>query len=324
MNVKSLTLTSGSNSFPHKFCKQSKVPQVLTIWCPIFFSVLSRNSDFGHHIHPALDYTTQCNNHLCQKVFVAMENERGEFDTFFTGLSSYHGTKPGSRKTNETFSIKFEGISPDNKIKAQLMSFIKFKFETCYDWSNVMAIALECLDNYFEDGEFQEDMELCIGEWLAQFEGWGLLFTLLPMDFQQFLLVLYAQLRHKYQEENVHKSNEELFEEMLSFYELETRGLPLKQLIPKVEVELMNIIGGAGENERNKLVRVKFLSSRFHLAADFIVHKKALRRSLVEIAAEAVAQTCEDVEDLEIPDTLKEVVSEKVISKNEKSKLFLN
>ena len=324
MNVKSLTLTSGSNSFPHKFCKQSKVPQVLTIWCPIFFSVLSRNMDFEHHIHPALDYTTQCYNHLCQKVFVAMENERGEFDTFFTGLSSYHGTKPGSRKTNETFSIKFEGISPDNKIKAQLMRFIKFKFETCYDWSNVMAIALECLDNYFEDGEFQEDMELCIGEWLAQFEGWGLLFTLLPMDFQQFLLVLYAQLRHKYQEENVQKSNEELFEEMLSFYELETRGLPLKQLIPKVEVELMNIIGGAGENERNKLVRVKFLSSRFHLAADFIVHKKALRRSLVEIAAEAVAQTCEDVEDLEIPDTLKEVVSEKVISKNEKSKLFLN
>ena len=116
-----------------------------------------------------------------------MENERGEFDTFFTGLSSYHGTKPGSRKTNETFSIKFEGISPDNKIKAQLMRFIKFKFETCYDWSNVMAIALECLDNYFEDGEFQEDMELCVGEWLAQFEGWGLLFTLLPMDFQQFL-----------------------------------------------------------------------------------------------------------------------------------------
>ena len=245
-----------------------------------------------------------------------MENERGEFDTFFTGLSSYHGTKPGSRKTNETFSIKFEGISPDNKIKAQLMRFIKFKFETCYDWSNVMAIALECLDNYFEDGEFQEDMELCIGEWLAQFEGWGLLFTLLPMDFQQFLLVLYAQLRHKYQEENVHKSNEELFEEMLSFYELETKGMPgvsnFKQLIPKVEVDVMNIIGGTGENERNKLVRVKFLSSRFHLAADFIVHKKALRRSLVEIAAEAVAQTCEDVEDLEIPDTLKEVVSEKI------------
>ena len=244
-----------------------------------------------------------------------MENERGEFDTFFTGLSSHHGTKPGSRKTNETFSIKFEGISPDNKIKAQLMSFIKFKFETCYDWSNVMAIVLECPNNKY-GGTFQEKMELCIREWLAQFEGWGLLFTLLPWDSQQFLLDLYAQLRHKYQEENANKSYEELFEEMLSFYELETKGVPgvsnFKQLIPKVEVDVMNIIGGAGENERNKLVRVKFLSSRFHLAADFIVHKKALRRSLVEIAAEAVAQTCEDVEDLEIPDTLKEVVSEKI------------
>jgi len=242
-----------------------------------------------------------------------MENERGDVDTFFTGLSSHHGTKPGYIKNNELFSMKFEGISADNRINPQLMSFIKFKFETCYNWSNVMAISLECLDNYFEDGELQDDVELCIAEWLAEFEGWGLLFTLLPMDFQKFLLVLYAQLKHKYLEENVVKSNEELFEEMLSFYEQETRGLPLKQLIPKVEVELMNIVGGRRENERSKLLRIKFLSSRFHLTADFVVHKKALRRSLVEIAAEAVALNCEDVEDLEIPETLKGLVVEKVI-----------
>jgi len=244
-----------------------------------------------------------------------MENERGEqdSDTFFTGLSSYQGTRPGQGDQNHMFSIKFAGISPDKKIKPQLMRFIKFKFETCYDWTSVMGIALECLENYFEDSELQEDVELCIGEWLAQFEGWGLLFTLLPMDFQKFLLVLYTQLKHKYQEENIHKTNEELFEEMLSFYEQETRGLPLKQLIPKVEVDLMNIVGGAKENERNKLLRVKFLSSRFHLSADFIVHKKALRRSLVEIAAEAVAKSCEDVEELEIPETLRGVVIEKII-----------
>jgi len=244
-----------------------------------------------------------------------MDEERGEpdSDSFFTGLSSYHGTRPGFSKANEMFSIKFVGISPDKKVKPELMRFIKFKFETCYDWTSVMAIGLECLENYFEDNELQDDVELCIGEWLAQFEGWGLLFTLLPMDFQKFLLVLYTQLKHKYQEENVHRSNEELFEEMLSFYEQETRGLPLKQLIPKIEVDLMNIVGGAKENERNKLLRVKFLSSRFHLSADFIVHKKALRRSLVEIAAETVAKTCEDVEELEIPETLRGVVIEKII-----------
>ena len=60
-----------------------------------------------------------------------MENERGEqdSDTFFTGLSSYQGTKPGQGDQNHMFSIKFAGISPDKKIKPQLMRFIKFKFE---------------------------------------------------------------------------------------------------------------------------------------------------------------------------------------------------
>ena len=245
--------------------------------------------------------------------FVTMENERGEIDNFFTGLSSQHGTKPGFLKNNESFSIKFLGISPDDRINPQLMRFIQFKFETCYSWSNVMDIALECLENYYDDGELQDDVELCVSEWLGQFEGWGLLFTLLPMDFQKFLLVLYAQLKHKYEEENIEKSNEDLYEDMLSFYQQETRGLPLKQLTPKVEVELLNIVGGVRENERDKLLRIKFLSSRFHLASDFIVHKKVLRRNLVEISAEVVAQTCQEVEDLEIPETLKGIVIEKVV-----------
>merc|ERR1719397_2297749 len=208
------------------------------------------------------------------------------------------------------------------------MSFIKFKFETCYNWSNVMAISMECLDNYFEDGELQDDVELCIAEWLAEFEGWGLLYTLLPTDSQKFLLVLLAQIKHKYLEENVVKSNEELFDEVLSFYEQETRGLPLKQLIPKVEVGLDDIVRGRIKNERSKLLRIKFLSSSFHLTADFVVHKKALRRSLVEIAAEAVALNCQDVEDLEIPKTLKGLVIKKVTdavwvaSSGEQSKQF--
>ena len=89
-------------------------------------------------------------------------NERAEIDDFFTGLSSQHGTKPGSVKDNELFSIKFLGISPDDRINPQLMGFIQFKFETCYSWSNVMDLALECLENYYEDGELQDDVELCL------------------------------------------------------------------------------------------------------------------------------------------------------------------
>ena len=83
--------------------------------------------------------------------------------------------------------------------------------------------------------------------------------------------------------------------------------------MPKVEVELLNIVEGITDNERDKFLRIKFRSSRFHLASDFIVHKKVLRRNLVEISAEVVAQTCQDVEDLEIPETLQGIVIEKVV-----------
>ena len=118
------------------------------------------------------------------------------------------------------------------------------------------------------------------------------------------------ELKHKYEEENIEKSNEELYQELLFLF-------PLKQIMPKVEVELLNIVEGITDNERDKLLRIRFRSSRFHLASDFIVHKKVLRRNLVEISAEVVAnnlQFCQDVEDLEIPETLKDNVTEQVVN----------
>ena len=61
------------------------------------------------------------------------------------------------------------------------------------------------------------------------------------------------------------------------------------------------------------MLLVKFNSTKFNLVAKFSLYKKRLRRTLVEIAAEVVGQMVEDSEDLEIPETLKEVVSDKII-----------
>ena len=68
--------------------------------------------------------------------------------------------------------------------------------------------------------------------------------------------------------------------------------------------------------ERTKLLKVNFLSERYTLIANFSVEKVRLRRSLVEHAAEVVAKMEFDPEDLEIPETLKPLVRDKIIDAN--------
>ena len=108
-------------------------------------------------------------------------------------------------------------------------------------------------------------------------------------------------------------TNAEMYERIKTMYESETKGLPFADLIPRIEIKLLQIVGGQKEQERRKMLLVKFNSTKFNLVAKFSLYKKRLRRTLVEIAAEVVGQMVEDSEDLEIPETLKEVVSDKII-----------
>jgi len=231
---------------------------------------------------------------------------------FFTGLSNRNGTKPGFAVMNETFLVRFEGIQTE-KLNPTQWRFVKDRFESSYDWEQMMEMILECLEYFYDDGDFQIDCQTSIKAWLSEFEGWGLMFTLLPMDFQKFLLVLFAHMNVKNSQEDVVKTNRELFEELQELYERETQGLPLSDLVPKVEARLLNIIGGPRVCERRKMLKVKFLSQRYTLIANFTVEKKRLRRNLVEHAAEVVARMVDDTEELEIPETLKPIVSDKII-----------
>ena len=240
------------------------------------------------------------------------EQQHPQPGSFFSGLSNREGTKPGFRLDNETFSVTFEAIQCENVASAQ-RNFVIDRFESCYDWSEVMNIILVCLEYFYDEGGFQIDTQHSISAWLREFSGWGLLFTLLPMDFQKFLLVLYSHLNVKNSQENVVKSNEELYEDLIDMYENETQGLPLHDLVPKVQTRLVNFVGGHGECERKKVLKVVFNSSRFQLIANFRVEKKRVRRSLVEHCAEVVGSIVDDAEDLEIPETLKPVISEKII-----------
>ena len=137
-----------------------------------------------------------------------------EQGSFFTGLSNRQGTKPGFQMANHKYVVKFEAIQCEN-IPKDVVRFVKDRFESCYNCEDVMEMILECLEYYYDEEDFQVDLQCSIKAWLSEYGGWGLLFTLLPMDFQKFLLVLHSHLNVKNQQENVEKTNEEPFDDLI-------------------------------------------------------------------------------------------------------------
>ena len=170
-----------------------------------------------------------------------------------------------------------------------------------------MEVVLECLEFFYDEEDFQIDCQSRIREWLSEFEGFGLMFILLPEDFKKYLYYLYVLMRNKNMEENMVKTNLEMFYDLTDQYERETQGLPLSDLVPKVEARLLNIVGGPKMCERRKMLKIKFLSRRYTLVAYFTVEKTRINRNLAEHAAEVVARMVADAEELEseIPETLK-------------------
>ena len=236
---------------------------------------------------------------------------------FFTGLSDRKGTKPGHIEQNEGYLVRFEAIQCEN-VPVEQSRFVKDRFESCYRWTPVMELILECLEYYYDEEDFQIDLEHTIRAFLSEFEGWGMLFALLPQEFQKLLLILYSHINVKNLEQNIQKTYEEVFEELLDLYENETQGMPLSDLVPKVNARLLNIVAGPKEHERRKILKLHFMSSRFQLIANFSVEKKRVRRSLVDHSAEVVANEIIGVyvdtpDDLEIPETLKPAVQTKLI-----------
>ena len=109
--------------------------------------------------------------------------------------------------------------------------------------------------------------------------------------------------------ENPVKSSSEMFEDLTELYENETQEQHLSDLVIKVEAKLQTT---ASEIERRKMLALKFHGDGYFLIANFSVEEMRLRRTLVEHATEVVARIVDDMENLKIPQTLKEVVGEKI------------
>ena len=74
--------------------------------------------------------------------------------------------------------------------------------------------------------------------------------SLLPMDFQKYL--------HEPKWMDVVKTNLEMFYDLTDQYEKETQGLPLSDLVSKVEARLLNIIEGPKVCERSKIFKINW------------------------------------------------------------------
>eukprot|EP00092_Neocalanus_flemingeri_P040332 GFUD01043927.1.p1 GENE.GFUD01043927.1~~GFUD01043927.1.p1 ORF type:complete len:321 (+),score=84.33 GFUD01043927.1:209-1171(+) len=239
--------------------------------------------------------------------------------SYWSGLSFNQGTKPGFKKTSDKYGVCFEGVECDN-INENVANDVKNKLETSYNWSLIIKIILDSLEFFHDASDFEDDLEDKIKDWFGSFQGWGLFSTLLPFEILQYLHIMYFHILTTLQED------EDIFSHNMAFwvednmwlrnpedayYRLKT--LYESNLIPIVKVKLIKLVGGPKGQERRKMLLIKFIiSSKFNLITKFTVDKKRLRRTLTEIAAEVVGQMVEDSEDLEIPETLKNVVSDKI------------
>jgi len=220
---------------------------------------------------------------------------------FLPGFTNFRGTRPGAVLHNSNYKLTFSQVLLNGKRSA----IVSRGFEGCYDWTDVMNILIEALEN-FEDVETSEELaEEDLRSWFLSYEGWGLLSTLLPrqqhIDFKQSLRNLKQNwpLPQKYSEEDC--------------WQLFTEDLDMEAICPNFEIAIKEGNFG-GEAGRQKWINLKFTTAKWNMEVKFTAEKEKLEKgNLVSLGARAVAKYLEDfddVDELEIPRTLKRPVME--------------
>ena len=171
---------------------------------------------------------------------------------FLPGFTNFQGTRPVAVLQNPTYHLTFSQVLLNGNVSASFKSFSKFKlcsgkkspivsrgFEGCYDWTDVMNILVDSLEN-FEDIEASEELAMDdLTCWFLTYDGWGLLSTLLPrqqhIQFKETLRDLKQNwpIEEAYNEENC--------------WEIFYQDIDLDEIIPQFEV---NIKEGCYKNMR--------------------------------------------------------------------------
>ena len=107
-------------------------------------------------------------------------------------------------------------------------------------------------------------------------------------------------------------TEEKVFETVKYVYD-NMPGKELRTLLPKFGCWFEEIVDGSKACERKKMLTL-FFNAKWALEIKFVLEKKRVNNNLVDLAAEAVVEKFvieEEIEDLNIPETLYNVVREK-------------
>jgi len=228
-----------------------------------------------------------------------MAEDNGSVE-FLPGFTNFLGSKPGAVLENKEYVLTFFGVLLNGKKSA----IVSQGFESCYDWSDVMNILIEALDQFEDISSAEEVSTLHLTWWLMTYSGWGLLSTLLPR--QQH--VKFSRMLRQIKQNWTQYYEGEFFEE--GCWDILLQDIHLEDIVPQFQVTISHGDFG-GQVGRKKWLDLSFISS-WNMSVRFTIEKKRCETNLVNIAAAAVGKHIEDedtIQQLDIPVTLRSPVT---------------
>eukprot|EP00092_Neocalanus_flemingeri_P063415 GFUD01076734.1.p1 GENE.GFUD01076734.1~~GFUD01076734.1.p1 ORF type:complete len:320 (-),score=84.29 GFUD01076734.1:35-994(-) len=195
-------------------------------------------------------------------------------EAFATGFSMSSDTKPGFCIENDNYKIGLEGALCD-----QTKNIVSRGFENCYSWREVMELILDATEEAAADNliDIEEAAEDAMREWLVTFKGWGLLSSILDSKIHRHVVLSLAYTSSNWDMDTGGEFTEEKVFDTVKYVYDNIPGKELHSLVPKFGIWFEEIVEG-------------------DLAAE-----AAVKDIMIE----------EDIDELDIPETLFEVVRDK-------------
>ena len=231
-------------------------------------------------------------------------------EAFATGFSMTANTKPGFCLENENYTLRFEGVLCD-----QAKNIVSHGFENCYSWREIMELVLDATEEADTDYliDIEEAAEDALREWLITFQGWGLLSSILDSKIHRHVVLSLAYTSANWDTDTGGEFTEEKVFDTVKYVYDNIKGKELHSLVPKFGIWFEEIIEGEKSDERKKHFTL-FFNAKWALEVKFVIEKKRVNNNLKDLAAEACVKSImieEDIVELDIPETLYEVVREK-------------
>ena len=232
---------------------------------------------------------------------------------FATGFSVPGHTQPGFGLQTPQFKVIFRGVTVNNEENNEISE----PLETCYDWSGVMTAVLGATRCYQELEEVEGKVELAVTKWLPTFSGWGLLFSILPLErTRNFMMALIFTSANWNEATGGPRTDLKVFHTVRYVYE-HIHSRSLASLVPTVAIWFEELEQDSEvsikDDERRKLLTIN-IEGQWNLEVQFIVEKKRVNADLEDLAAKAVAREVrrrEGLHELEVPVSLRPRLLEK-------------